>query len=118
MNWVGQQIEWLKSFFSEDYTDRLAGKASSRRVMEIAVVWTFIFSYVRIGLTTLTFLPLDWTWAVMIAGILGLRTLDVLAQKKGLTNGNGNGNGTETRVPGPGAEVIVPGKPQPLSPPH
>lgn len=94
MNWIERQVEWAKSFFSDTYVDGIAGKASSRRIMELAVNWCFIFSYVKVTLATTAFVPLDWTWAVMIGAILGLKSLDLIAQKKA-TNGNGNGNGSE-----------------------
>ena len=86
--WIAEQWEWLKSFVSE--TD---GKGSSRRLIELAIAWTFIFSYVRICLATVTFVPLDWTWAIMIAGILGLKSLDLLAKKKAEAD-SGSGNNT------------------------
>ena len=87
MSWFTAQIEWLKSFFSETYVNGVAGKASSRRIMELAVNWCFIFSYVKVTIATYAFVPLDWTWAVMIASILGLKSLDVYAQR--YNNGNG-----------------------------
>ena len=90
-NYFKENIEWLKSFVSETYENRMAGKASSRRMMELAVIWTFIFSYVKIGIAKQDFQPLDWTWAVMIAGILGLKSLDVYAQRKADNTSNGNG---------------------------
>ena len=93
MKYIKENIEWAKSFLSESYVNGVAGKASSRRVMELAVVWTFIFSYVKVTLFSQAFAPLDWTWAVMIGGILGLKSLNMLAEKaKGGANGTTTGS--------------------------
>jgi hypothetical protein len=70
MNFITNQIEWVKSFLSES-TD---GKASSRRLIEIGVSWTFIFSYIRVALSTQSMPALDMGWVVMLCGILGIKT--------------------------------------------
>ena len=44
MGYVRENIEWFKSFFSETYDGKTAGKASSRRIMELAVVWASVAS--------------------------------------------------------------------------
>jgi len=84
MNWVAEQIEWLKSFFQENKE----GKASSRRIIELAVAWSFIFSYVRVAILSQAMPPIDIGWVVMLAGILGLKTADIYFKNK-TNNDNG-----------------------------
>lgn len=83
MNWVQQQIEWFKDFFNEVQ----GGKASSRRIIELGIAWSFIFSYIRVALSTSAMPALDMGWILLISGILGLKTADIYFKNKA-TNGN------------------------------
>lgn len=74
-------FEWLKSFLSEP-----DGKGSSRRIIEFALSWTFIFSYVKVALSTQALPPMDMAWVFLLGSILGLKTLDTYVK---LRNGNG-----------------------------
>lgn len=85
--WTKEQVSWFKSFFQETKD----GKASSRRIIEIAVVWVFLISHLRVSLATETVQDIPWAWGILIAGILGLKTLDIFV--KGKTNGKENGDG-------------------------
>jgi hypothetical protein len=83
MNWFERNFEWFKSFFSEEYINGVAGKASSKRVIEIAIVWVFLVAYIKVVLAiTVTpgveLLPPDmpWGWAAMLFGILGLKVYE------------------------------------------
>jgi len=98
MNYFKENVEWVKSFFSETYeAGGLSGKASSRRIMELAVNWTFIFSYVKVTVAHQEFVPLDINWAIMLAAILGLKSLDIYAQKYISKNvPNGSNDSTES----------------------
>jgi len=40
-------FNWLQSFLSEK-----DGKASSRRIIELAICWSFIFSYIKVSIAT------------------------------------------------------------------
>jgi hypothetical protein len=64
-------FSWLQSFLSEP-----DGKGSSRRIIELLISWAFIFSYIRISLQNQTITDVPVTWAMLIAGILGLKTWD------------------------------------------
>jgi len=63
--------EWLKSFLSDS-----SGKGSSRRVIELAVCTSFIFSYIKVALATQSITDVPAGWMILIAGLLGLKTLD------------------------------------------
>lgn len=78
--WLGVQLEWLKSFFSEDN-----GKGSHKRFVGTAVVAAFLFSYVKTTLNTnkLEDIPVDWMF--LIIGIIGLNIYDWYIKLK---NGN------------------------------
>jgi hypothetical protein len=73
---IKHQIEWLKSFLSEDYQDGIAGKASSRRVFEAAIIWVFLVAFIKVALVTVTLLDIPWGWATVILGILGLKVYE------------------------------------------
>jgi len=81
MNWIERQIEWGKSFLSESYKIGVAGKASSRRVIELGVVWAFIFSYVKIAIASATVIDIPTTWGMVILGILGIKVWDRIKNK-------------------------------------
>jgi hypothetical protein len=85
-SWLGEQIEWLKDFFEETK----GGKSSSRRIIEIAVVWVFLASYLKVSIATSTIQDVPWGWGILIAGILGLKTLDAFVKNKNIANGNGD----------------------------
>ena len=98
MPWFKVQFEWLKNFFEEGETR----KSSSRRAIEIAVVWVFLASYLKVSLVTETLQDIPWGWGILIAGILGLKTLDAYVKGKNgtiLENGNGNGKSEPSQQP-------------------
>lgn len=77
-------IQWLQSFLSDE-----TGKGSSRRIIELAVTWTFIFSYVKVALYTQTLPTLDIGWVLLLAGILGIKSVSDYYQGK-IQNNNSN----------------------------
>lgn len=87
--WFKEQFTWAKSFFEEE-----TGKSSSRRAIEVAVVWVFLLSYLRVSLMTETLQDIPQIWALIIAGILGLKTLDAYVKGKVSTNGTETSGGT------------------------
>lgn len=83
MNWLGTQVEWLKSFFSE-----FDGKASIKRFIMLMVVLSFLQAYVKTTLDTKIIVDIPQNWMFLIGGIIGLGILDkwVTFKSKG-TNG-------------------------------
>jgi len=65
--WIAAQIEWLKSFLSED-----SGLGSSKRLMGFLVVLAFLFSYVKTTLFNNKVEDIPINWAFTIAAIIGL----------------------------------------------
>lgn len=83
MDWLKAQIEWIKSFFNEPN-----GKASSKRLVSVAVVAVFLIAYLRVGIALIKNgqpdipdIPMNWSF--MIAGIIGLGIIDKSITKKG-----------------------------------
>ena len=73
--WFDGQIEWVKSFLN----DRdLAGKGSSKSIGSLAMIGTFIFTYSKVSIVKQSMADITPTWAILIAGILGLNILDKL----------------------------------------
>lgn len=93
MNYTQQQIEWIKSFVSETYDNGVAGKASSQRLYEIAIIGVFLAAFIKVTvalvvssttivgtLAPLNILDIPWGWAAVIMGILGLKVYQKQAQ--------------------------------------
>lgn len=111
MNWIQQQIEWVKSFVSESYVNGIAGKASSQRVIELAIVGAFLHAFIRMTFTiaatafigpassaliaTISLLDMPWGWATTILGILGIKTYQKIMNEKE----TGNSDGLKTNEP-------------------
>ena len=73
--WVNNQIEWVKSFLN----DRdLPGKGSSKSIGSLAMISTFIFTYSKVSIVKEHMADITPTWAILIAGILGLNIVDKL----------------------------------------
>jgi hypothetical protein len=97
MNWFAAQWEWFKSFFSDTYESGIAGKASSKRVIELVVIWAFIVGFMKV-VVYMTFSPvagavmmvpdIPQIWAIVILGILGFKTYENL-KSDALKAGNG-----------------------------
>jgi hypothetical protein len=77
MKWIAQQIEWFKSFLSEEN-----GLGSSKRVMGFLVVLAFLFSYIKTTLTNQKLEDIPLNWAFMVAAIIGLGVWSNLIEKK------------------------------------
>jgi hypothetical protein len=90
--YLKQNIEWFKSFFSETYVSGMAGKASSRRVFEFAIVWVFLVAFLKVALITATLLDMPWGWFAMFMGILGLKTYERMKTPDTSDNGSTNGD--------------------------
>lgn len=81
-SWIARQIEWLKSFLSDTYENGIAGKASSQRLFETAIVIAFLIAYLKVtialiiapGIAPLTLLDIPSVWAMTLIGILGIKT--------------------------------------------
>jgi hypothetical protein len=84
--WFKEQFGWVKSFFEEEVTK----KASSRRAIEVAVVWVFLVGYLKVTLSTSTLQDIPWGWGFVIAGILGLKTWDTLVKSRNGSKTNGS----------------------------
>ena len=65
--WIGTQIEWLKSFLSEE-----TGLGSSKRLMGFLVILAFLFSYVKTTLYNNKIEDIPVNWAFAIAAIIGI----------------------------------------------
>ena len=98
MNYYQQQLEWLKSFVSETYDNGIAGKASSQRIIELAIIAGFLAVFLKVTLAlvitatagaTLTILDIPWGWATVIMGILGLKVYQKKKQDE-LESNNGD----------------------------
>ncbi|HEX2868804.1 MAG TPA: hypothetical protein VHO03_17315 [Ignavibacteriales bacterium] len=76
-SWIEVQLEWLKSFFSEEN-----GKASSRRLLGSAIVATFIYTYIRVSLTLNRLQDISEMWLIMLSAILGFNVADWLIKLK------------------------------------
>ena len=94
MKWIKDQIEWFKSLFSDD-----TGKASSRRIIELLVAWSFVFSYIKVSMYNQKMEDVPMTWAFLLAGILGLKTVDYYFRNKVDATKNGTGNGNNLPSP-------------------
>jgi len=70
LDWFGAQWEWVKGFFSEETGGGM--KASSKRLISLAVTWCFIFTYIRVSWNEKTITDIPATWAMLIAAMLGL----------------------------------------------
>ena len=77
MNWIAKQIEWFKSFLSEEN-----GTGSSKRLMGFLVVLAFLFSYLKTSLITQKVEDIPLNWAFMVAAILGLGVWSNIVEKK------------------------------------
>ena len=67
IKWINDQIQWLKQFFSDP-----DGQASSKRLMSFLVILSFLYSYLKASFFTNTIQDIPPTWAMLIAGIIGL----------------------------------------------
>lgn len=90
---------WLTSFLSEPnggleyYT-----KGSSRRVMELAVVWCFIASYIKTVVLTSSLPDVPWGWVFLLAGILGLKSYDAYVKKSNGSSSDPSSSKTQSTV--------------------
>lgn len=75
--WIATQIEWIKSFLSED-----SGVGSSKRLMGLLVILAFLFSYIKTTLFNNKIEDIPTNWAFTIAAIIGLGVWSNLIDKK------------------------------------
>jgi len=75
MEWIKKQIEWLKSFLSEE-----SGKASIKRLIMFWISVAFIGAYVKIAVASEQITDIPSNWMFLLAGILGLGILDKYVQ--------------------------------------
>lgn len=89
MNWAEKNLEWLKSIISDTYVNGVAGKPSSRKIMEFMVIWAFVVSYFKIAIASATVIDMPVTWGMVIIGILGLKVYGTIksntANKEGVS---------------------------------
>ena len=71
MDWIKEQWNWLKSFFSEP-----SGKASIKRLIMFWIVVSFLTAYFKIALATNTIVDIPMNWSFLLSAILGLGILD------------------------------------------
>ena len=81
MKWLAEQIEWLKSLVSEVLPNGQL-KLSHKRVISLAVVWSFIFTYARVSWDQKVVTDIPQTWALLITAILGLGIYSNIANSK------------------------------------
>ena len=84
--WFAAQIEWVKSLFSEVLANGQL-KMSHKRVISLAVIWAFIFTYIRVSWDQKSVADIPPTWAMLIAAILGLAIYANIANKDKQPNG-------------------------------
>jgi len=85
LNWIKEQIEWFKSFLSEEANgDGKIKKGSSKRIGIFTVLYLFAHSVINNGQSIeWKHLPtISWEWAVMVGGIIGLNILDSYQRRK------------------------------------
>ncbi len=83
MNWIKQQIEWVKSFLSEKKTDNgEIGKGSSKRLFMLLVISVFLIQYSKITWETKQLTDMPMNWSVVILCILGFGTFINYLEKK------------------------------------
>ena len=73
MNWIKEQIEWIKSFFSEPEP---SGKASVKRLIMFLIAISFLTAYFKIALITNQIVDIPMNWSFLLSAILGLGILD------------------------------------------
>ncbi len=71
MNWIKQQIEWVKSFLSEPRKECEALKGSSKRLNVLLIVLTFVIWYGKIAWAKKEFIDIPDTWAWILVLVLG-----------------------------------------------
>ncbi len=80
LKWIKEQIEFIKSFFSEPPDNSGAMKGSSKRLLSFLVVLTFIIPYWKVSLASNKLEDVPEIWALLIASILGLNIIDWVAK--------------------------------------
>jgi hypothetical protein len=76
--WLNIQWEWMKGFLSEEN-----GKASQKRLVSFLIAVVFVFNYNRIAWQAKELLDVPPTWAMLLAGIIGLAiAANAVANKK------------------------------------
>lgn len=83
LEWIKEQFTWLKGFFSEQTPS--GQKASSRRIISLAITWAFIITYIRVSWDQRQVPDIPQTWALLFAAILGL---SIYANKVNNAKGN------------------------------
>lgn len=82
MQWLKDQIEWLKSFVSHSSKPGEQQKGKTQSVAVFMVMWTFAFTYIRVSLLTVTFVDVPMTWAMLVAYVIGAKIYDSVQSKK------------------------------------
>lgn len=65
--WLQAQIAWFGGFLSDS-----TGKASSKRLISVIVVITFVAAYMKVIMYGHELVDIPPTWAMLIAALLGL----------------------------------------------
>lgn len=90
--WLNEQLEWLKSFFSEqkEVGRKSVLKGSSRRISTYVLVGTFVYSYTKVatapGIIVLPDIP--EIWALFLSFIIGLNLVNLYLKLKGIKDVN------------------------------
>ncbi len=89
IEWIKEQIEWLKSLVSEIVPGGKL-KFSHKRVISLAVVWAFLSTYIRVSWDQKNISDIPLNWAFLIAAILGLAIYsNLINNKKGKDESEG-----------------------------
>lgn len=67
MNWINEQIQWLKSFFSES-----DGKASIKRLISFLIAVAYLQAYVKVSIINSKLEDIPTNWSFTLLGIIGL----------------------------------------------
>ncbi len=74
--WIKDQINWIKSFLSEQSNGNGSpGKGSSKRLAAVGVTFTFMYIYIKTAITTggIPEIPEGWRWILFIVlGVTGV----------------------------------------------
>lgn len=80
-NWINTQIEWVKSFFSEQKTfgEKVVLKGSSKRIAIYVLLYAFTINYAEIvKRTTGNEMPdIPPGWALFLGAIIGVNILEL-----------------------------------------
>jgi hypothetical protein len=82
MQWLKEQVEWIKSFISHNQKSGEPQKGKIQSVAIAAVIWTFCFTYIRVSWNEKSITDVPEIWAMLIAYVIGAKIYDSMQAKK------------------------------------